>query len=319
MQLLRVISAKDLRDTPAAVLADHLNNTPQTDSEFFVEYVMNPRIANEFLSPYKGFAAAQVSEADQKAIQANPELLVNWVKENIQINDALNPQRIPIMPAGVYNARVADARSRNIFFVAAARSMGVPARIEPVAGKVQYAKGKEWIDVDFEAAASVNAPKGQIMAGYQPIKGLDDPKYFNHFTISRILPDAKLQTLNFQRGSNVDMGAGNTWSALLKKPLTVDAGNYLLVTGTRLANGTVLAELTTFAVEPDKTTNIKLEMRENQDEVQVLGNFNSENKFKRADNGEETSILATTGRGYYVIAVLGARQEPTNQIGRAHV
>ncbi len=316
MQLLRVISAKDLRDTPASVLLDHLNNTPQVDSEYFVEYVMNPRIANEFLTAYKGFAAEQVSDADRKAIQDNPENLVNWVKENIAINDALNPQRIPILPAGVFKARVSDARSRNIFFVAAARSMGVPARIEPVAGKVQYNKNGEWIDVDFEAAEPVNSAKGKVSASYKPIKGLDDPKYFNHFTIARILPDAKLQTLNFQRGSNVDMGAGNTWSALLKKPLTVDAGNYLLVTGTRLANGTVLAELTTFAVEPDKTTDIKLEMRENKDEVQVLGNFNSENKFKRADNGEETSILATTGRGYYVIALLGARQEPTNHAMR---
>lgn len=57
-------------------------------------------------------------------------------------------------------------------------------------------------------------------------------------------------------------------------------------------------------------------MRESQDDVQVIGNFNSENKFKRADNGEETSLLATTGRGYYVVAVLGARQEPTNHAMR---
>ncbi|MDR1938653.1 MAG: transglutaminase domain-containing protein, partial [Tannerellaceae bacterium] len=28
--------------------------------------------------------------------------------------------------------------------------------------------------------------------------------------------------------------------------------------------------------------------------------------------GEKTSILATTGRGYFVVAILGARQEPTN-------
>lgn len=61
-------------------------------------------------------------------------------------------------------------------------------------------------------------------------------------------------------------------------------------------------------VEPGKTSDIKLEMRESQDDVQVIGNFNSENKFKRADNGEETSLLATTGRGYYVVAVLGARR-----------
>lgn len=112
------------------------------------------------------------------------------------------------------------------------------------------------------------------------------------------------------------MGGGDTWSALLKKPLSMDEGHYMLVTGTRMANGSVLAEISFFNVEPGKTSNIKLEMRESQDDVQVIGNFNSENKFKRADNGEETSLLATTGRGYYIVAVLGARQEPTNHAMR---
>lgn len=316
MQLLNTISAKDLRDTQASVLLDHLNNTPQITDDYFVQYVLNPRIANEFLSPYKGFAREQITENDRKAVQENPELLVDFVRENIKVNNALNPQRIPMMPAGVWNARTADNRSRDIFFVAAARSMGIPARIEPVAGKVQYRNNGEWVNVDFEAEEPVVTRQGKVKAAYQPIKGLDDPKYFGHFTIAKILPDGKLQTLNFQRGNNVDMGAGNTWSALLKEPLTIDEGNYLLVTGTRLANGTVLAELTTFPVEAGQTNNINLEMRENKDEVQVLGNFNSENKFKRADNGEETSILATTGRGYYVIALLGARQEPTNHAMR---
>ena len=71
-----------------------------------------------------------------------------------------------------------------------------------------------------------------------------------------------------------------------------------------------------FNVEADKTTPIQLEMRESKDEIQVIGNFNSENKFKRADNGEETSLLATTGRGYYIVALLGSRQEPTNHAMR---
>ena len=34
------------------------------------------------------------------------------------------------------------------------------------------------------------------------------------------------------------------------------------------------------------------------------------------DNGEETSLLTTTGRGYYIVAILGARQEPTNHVMR---
>ena len=131
-----------------------------------------------------------------------------------------------------------------------------------------------------------------MVASYSPIKALQDPKYYSHFTIAKILPDAKLQTLNFERTGNVDMGVGDTWSSMLKKPLSMDEGNYMMVTGTRMANGSVLAEVSFFNVEPDKTTDTKLEMRENTDEVQVIGNFNSENKFKRADNGEETSVLA---------------------------
>ena len=316
MALLDVVSAKDLRDTPASVFADHLNNTPAVQSEWFNEYIMNPRVANEFLTPYKSFLAANIEPSLAKQAVENPQALVDWVKNNVSINDALNAQRIPIMPMGVWKSRIADKGSRNIFFVAVARSLGIPARIEPVARKIQYFKDNAWVDVDFEAAVQTTAKQGKVIASYQPIKALQDPKYYSHFTIAKVLPNGTLQTLNFERGGNVDMGLGDTWSGLLKKPLSMDEGNYMLVTGTRMANGSVLAEIEFFNVEADKTTPIQLEMRESKDEIQVIGNFNSENKFKRADNGEETSLLATTGRGYYIVALLGSRQEPTNHAMR---
>lgn len=316
MALLDVVSAKDLRDTPASVLTDHLNNTPAVQSEWFNEYIMNPRVANEFLTPYKSFFAANIEPSLAKQAVENPQALVDWVKNNVSINDALNAQRIPIMPMGVWKSRIADKGSRNIFFVAVARSLGIPARIEPVARKIQYFKDNAWVDVDFEAAVQTTAKQGKVIASYQPIKALQDPKYYSHFTIAKVLPNGTLQTLNFERGGNVDMGLGDTWSGLLKKPLSMDEGNYMLVTGTRMANGSVLAEIEFFNVEADKTTPIQLEMRESKDEIQVIGNFNSENKFKRADNGEETSLLATTGRGYYIVALLGSRQEPTNHAMR---
>ena len=316
MALLDVVSAKDLRDTPASVFADHLNNTPAVQSEWFNEYIMNPRVANEFLTPYNSFFAANIEPSLAKQAIENPQALVDWVKNNVSINDALNAQRIPIMPMGVWKSRIADKGSRNIFFVAVARSLGIPARIEPVARKIQYFKDNAWVDVDFEAAVQTTAKQGKVIASYQPIKALQDPKYYSHFTIAKVLPNGTLQTLNFERGGNVDMGLGDTWSGLLKKPLSMDEGNYMLVTGTRMANGSVLAEIEFFNVEADKTTPIQLEMRESKDEIQVIGNFNSENKFKRADNGEETSLLATTGRGYYIVALLGSRQEPTNHAMR---
>ena len=325
MALLGAISAKDLRDTPASVLNDHLKNSPVIDTkgnknleEIQTLYVMNPRARNEFLTPYKQFFKENFDAAIAQKAVADPLVLVEWVKNNITINNALNAQRIPIMPMGVWKARVADNGSRDIFFVAVARSLGIPARVEPVAGKIQYfdLKNEQWMDVDFEAAQTVTTKQGKVVASYKPIKALEDPKYYSHFTIAKILPEGTLQTLNFESGSHVDMGLGSTWSGMLKRPLDIDEGHYMLVTGTRMAKGSVLAEITFFNVEAGKTTPIKLEMRESKDEIQVIGNFNSENKFKRADNGEETSLLATTGRGYYIVAILGARQEPTNHAMR---
>ena len=316
MSLLDVISAKDLRDTPASVLSDHLNNTlPLEKDPLFIDYILNPRVDNELLTPYTGFALEQLNEGDRNAVREHPEYLVDWVRQNIKICDNLNPQRIPMFPAGVWKAKAADRQSRNVFFVAAARSFGIPARIEPVAGKVQYAQSGKWQDVDFEAAEQKVAVQGKLVASYEPTKVLKDPKYYSHFSIAKMLDDAKLQTLNFEVGE-VDMGGGNSWSAMLKQPMAIDEGKYVLVTGTRMASGAVLAKLHFFNVEKDKTTQIALQMRENKDDLQVLGNFNSENLFKRIDNGKEVSLLSTTGRGYYIVAILGARQEPTNHTMR---
>ncbi|MDL2281838.1 transglutaminase-like domain-containing protein [Parabacteroides sp. OttesenSCG-928-G06] len=317
LELLGIVSEKDIRDTPAEVLSDHLNYTPEIESELFVPYLLNPRVASELITPYKKLFAAQTDEATTKAVHEDPWLLVDWVRQNIEVRDNLNPQRIPVMPLGVWNARVADTESRNIFFVAAARSIGIPARIEPIAQKVQFAKEGLWHDVDFESQERPAVHAGRLVANYQPIASVDDPKYNIHFSVAKVGNDGKLQTLNLQGDNrNVDMGAGDAWSGILRQPLTLDAGNYMLTTGMRMANGSVLARLTFFAVEPDKTTNIGLVMRESSNEVAVIGSFNSENRYRKAGSDEITSILQTTGRGYFVVALLGSRQEPTNHAMR---
>ena len=336
--LLNNISEKDLRDTPASVLLDHLNNTPNISQEvrdkemsrsklpskpvrsIYPAYVLNPRVSNELLTPYKSFFSKEIEDNFAQEAHEKPQLLVDWVKQHIKIKDDLNPQRIPIMPVGVWKARVADTHSRNIFFVAVARSLGIPARIERVTGKVQYYDNDQWLDVDFEAAQTVITKQGKLTASFQPIKALDNPKYSNHFTIAQILPDGKLKTLNF-RSASTDMGGGSTWSGLLKNQLPLDEGNYLLISGTRMASGKVLARITSFIVKADETTKTELVMRESPDDIQVIGNIDAEAKFKLAADGQESSILNTTGRGYFIVAILGPRQEPTNHAMRdiAHV
>lgn len=316
MALLESISTKDLRDTPASVLSSHLLHSFEDGNPLFYDYVQNPRVWNELLTGYRGFFQEEIPAELSLHSKENPLVLVEWVKNNIQIKNELNPQRIPVTPMGVWYARVADSHSRNLFFVAVARSLGIPARIEPVVGKIQYSSDGDWVDVDFETASPAIIQQGKVEASYQPVKALEDPKYYSHFTIAKLLPNGKLQTLNFEAGSNVDMGLGDTWSQLLKRPLAMDEGNYLLVTGTRMAKGNILANVSSFHIAPDKTTNIPLVMRENKDDIQVIGSIDAEATFKLTNNGAESSILGTTGRGYFIIGILGARQEPTNHAMR---
>lgn len=315
LALLSEISSKDLRDTPASVLSDHLNNSSSADSLHFNAYVLNPRVNNEMLTPYKSLIQKEASPELVKAAQANPQALVEWCNKEIELVDNLNPQRIPVMPVGVWKAHVADAASRDIFFVALCRSLGIPARIETVTGKVQYHHHNLWTDVDFRSKATGNPRQGRVIASYTPIKSLDNPKYYSHFTLAKIT-DGVARTLNYESNDDADMGAGASWAGLLKEPMTLDEGYYMLVTGTRMANGSVLGNVSFFNVEPDKITNISLVMRENAEDVQVIGNLNSEALFTPADTDKPQSILATTGRGYFVLAILGARQEPTNHVMR---
>lgn len=66
----------------------------------------------------------------------------------------------PVSPEGVWKARLADAHSRDIF-VSMARSMGVPARIDEVTGKVRLITDDGAIDVNSEAAGQAPAQSGQ--------------------------------------------------------------------------------------------------------------------------------------------------------------
>lgn len=316
--LLEGISAKDLRDVSLEILDDHWRNLYQVE-KVGLEYqkiVLNPRIADEMLTPYKGFFQRTFNHLKSELVGYKPEALIKWCKDSITINNEWNSQSIPISPVGVWKARVADEKSRDIFFVAMARSLGIPAWIDQVTGKVQYLTQTHELkqDVDFASTKQVKATTGKLIAKYTPTPTLTDPKYYSHFTISK-LKEGTFQLLNYDEG-DVDMGGGATWSNLLKNGTTLDTGHYMMVTGTRLASGGILSDITFFNIDPDKTTTVNLVMRESKDQVQVIGSFDSESKYCPIENNEMQSLLQTCGRGYFVVGILGVGQEPTNHAMR---
>ena len=307
LDLLSSVSEKDLRDTPAAVLADHLYNTPV---EADVEKILCPRVDTELLTPYRKYLKEAIPASLADSIRTDPALFVAWCRDNLVMHDEMSLRYVQLAPAGVWRTRLADKGSREIFFVAACRSMGVQAWQDRITRKVKYEKDGLVYDVDFDAVEQKVAPKGFLKLRYKEIPLLDDPKYQVHFTLSKF-EGGTFRLMNY--------GKADTWSSLFRKPAELDCGYYMLVSGSRMSGGNVFADVEFFSVDEGKTTVADLVMRDIEDQLRVIGSFDSEMKYlalpgPSADMSEavESTVLQTTGRGYFAVALVDYGTEPTN-------
>ena len=305
LELLRSLSDKDLVDITDEILEDNMSVTSASG----IPPVLCPRVENEFLTPYKSFFTTTAFLAEEQKELSDPQKLIEWVRDSIRLTGSTKAWRIAMSPAGVYEARTADPRSRDIFFVSLARTLGIDARKDPVTGKVQYKESGVWTDVDFGNASQSVAPAGKLILKYSPTGILQDPGYYTHFTISKIV-DGRTQLLTFDEGQ-VDMGGGVSWNSVFKNGTSLDVGDYLLVSGNRLSDGSVPVTMQQFTVKEGETTVLDLIVTIPEDKLPVIGEFDSETRYFRVQGTEPVSILSTTGRGNFVVCFLTPRHEPS--------
>lgn len=304
LTLLEAVNVKDLNDVTVDVLNDHLSTQGDENAALFASYVLNPRVSVEMLTPYKRFFSSHFTSEQQKQFTASPADWVKWINDSITLESQWNPLNYCMSPTAVWNERRADARSRDIFFVAGARSLGVPARIDAVTGKTQYANtdGK-WVDVSFgESHGEQITPAGYVGVKRSGDGGRVEPKYYSQFSFCKI-SDGLPRQLEFDEEA--------TLSDIAATPVAMDEGQYMLLTGRRMADGGVLARAEFFVVKPDVTTEVPFEVRSAENGVSVIGGFNSENIYHDLSFGADKSLLSTTDRGYYVLGIVAPGHEPS--------
>lgn len=287
LRLLGSISSKDLRDTRLEILLDHLRNAPpypdnnqEEEASFFASYILSGRISNEMMRPWRGFLQQQFTNEFRKSVSADIGVLVRWITDNIRLNDTSNMHsRSPLSPRGVYELRIADNRSRDIFFVAVCRSLGIPARINPATYLPQYYSDNQWINIAFEPSKENVSGKGFIrfVNGNTNL----DPKYAVHFTIAR-----------FRNGvyRSLDLEYGQELSRFPEQ-LEVEAGKYYLVTGNRQSDGSVLSTLSFFEVSTGNLTTVHVNIRESAEKHEPWAKVDLK-KFRLENYGSATSFSA---------------------------
>ena len=269
--LLKSLTRKDLSDVTPEVLWDSYNAT---------ESILRPRLENEFLTPYKGWFLENVPAELQESFKTGAQAILDWVQENIYVDEDPLFWDIPMSPVGVWQSRWANPRSRDILAMALGRTFGVEVRRDRFSQSVRYDKADE--------------PTGHVDLTYEPVEGVARPEYGRHYTVSRIV-DGGLQMVFL--GFPGD-GMGRHFGMTNDLP----EGDYLLSSGNRLSDGSTPVTVTLFHVTAGQTLQVPVVIETVLEEVTVKGHFTP------------GPLLPVADGGYYAAAVLDVGMEPTNHV-----
>ena len=279
--LARSMSGKDKGEYGVEVMLDALLANDSDDPQ-----ALSPRIGTEALYPCR----VEIREGLQGKVNS-PEELLEWVKGNIQVvENSRNPQSLKIPPHFVWTTRQSDKESLRLFYVAACRALGWPARND-MGGKVQVLFADKWLDADLEGKVTEMAPQGEVKVASAD----GSTPRFGEFSISAI-KDGRARRGGFR------MPGRRSGGPRQEPKMELDEGYYMVTTGKRLADGSVLARIETFNVEAGKLNEIPVTVRtEEETPLEIIGKIDSKK---------------VTDKPKYILAVVKENGEPTLHVLR---
>lgn len=252
-KLLDSLTKKDDKDLRAEVLEDHLSAKRGSWSEdIHVQDLLCPRIWLEEIGAYRSYICSVLTAQEQEAFASNPELIWNYVNQNITYIPEEEYDTLCASPIGCLKLKMGSAVSRTILFIAICRSLNIPARLDKSLMLPEY-----WADGAFRVPVSrASASKGTLLL--RNILG-KEWIYAQHWTLGRLEKD-HFVTMNY---------AGFTFAKEVQE-LPLPAGIYRLVAVNRLLNGDQKAAEQLFLVEAGNLTELYMPDFEKADGVMPL-------------------------------------------------
>ena len=249
-KLLDSLTKKDNKDLRAEVLEDHLSAKRGSWSEdIHVQDLLCPRIWLEEIGAYRSYICSVLTAQEQEAFASNPELIWNYVNQNITYIPEEEYDTLCASPIGCLKLKMGSAVSRTILFIAICRSLNIPARLDKSLMLPEY-----WAAGAFHVPVSrAQASKGTLLLRNIPGKGWI---YAQHWTLGRLEKD-HFVTMNH---------AGLVFEKETLE-LFLPVGIYRLIAVKRLLNGDQEAAELLFAIEKEKQTELYMPNFEKTDGV----------------------------------------------------
>lgn len=311
MQLLSGISEKDLHDTRAAVLNDHLHAFEAlpamelpSDSTLTRRYVLAPRIGREFVTPWRSYIRNYFSGEKAESFRANPVEIMDWISASIRLDSVSNYYGVPLNPEGVLQLGVADAYSRDLLFVAICRSFGIPARLEPATRIPQFMTNAGWNDVMFGRKQIVQGAKGTVELRNASGDPAFVPQYYIHFTLAK-LSKGRFVTLDYETDESL-----KTFPC----KLNVDTGYYRLITGNRQSDGSVVCSFSYFRVGMNREVKVPVKIVPAGRQAGVLGKADMKAGFIGLGDNKPAELNQFANASGIVVALIDPGKEPTKHL-----
>ena len=299
---LNSLSDKDLRDIDPDVIVQQVTHyRPERfpyPYEVYLKGIISPRIANEGLTlwRYSNILPGMFGDYDHLTV----DQIMQWIRDNITIDDSGNYFNCPISPDGVYQLRRADRHSRDIFFVACCRSAEIPAYMDNATGDLWVWEGNDWKLVTFDEKTE-EPTTGKLNLDYQG-NGELKPKYWTNFSIARF-EDGDFVTFDYEDDPRVEN---------FPFTLTLEAGYYLLSTGNRYSDGTALSHLEFFNIEPNQEVKKQLVIRELVKRTENHGKIRTD--YKIVVDGKKTAVKNVMNGSQTLVCFIDPTREPTKHL-----
>ena len=299
-EFVAALADKDLRDTKAETLESQLSRYRSTryPAEVFIKGVLPARISNELIRDWRHDLHEALLNTLPGEVKPSVGQLTDWTKRFITIDPDCNYYNCPISPMGVFKTRRADAHSRDIFFVAACRSLFIPCYLDNASNKIYVWENNDWQEVTFEEETPVSNDELATLTLHNP-KGYT---YYTHYTLQR-----------FENGEYVSYDFENDPRVEVRDiVLNLPPGKYCLSTGNRYSDGEVLSELRFFTLNKKDEYTIKIPELVPRNNTYGRLDMNI-NKL----NGKSLSeILQESGKEKMILCLVAPGTEPTNHLAK---
>lgn len=152
--LLRSLSKKDCRDADVEVLKAHLEACralPGREKPAFVPYVQCPRIGLELLSDWRRPILRALTEREKSDFAEDPSRLWREIQARFLPEGCHWQPVLWLRPEAALALGAADRKGQRLLFVAILRTLGIPARLNPVDGKAQYLLNGRFVTPEEDA------------------------------------------------------------------------------------------------------------------------------------------------------------------------